>query len=91
MPTIRCENDKIKGHKVEKCGRFLGSVSMCMMAALKENPEARLILRCPSCPPDIRWIAIYYQNGYVWRSLPKKEYESIEMEYDRIYPINQIA
>lgn len=84
MPTIKCLNSRIETNEKKQCLKFLAIIPLCIKDSLKSNPCEKLILRCPGCSPDIRWIAIYFDKGFVFEALMKKPEFDENMKFDRI-------
>lgn len=92
MPEIHCHNINLnqRGQSVE-CGRFLGYATKEQMEALKDTGGV-MYYRCPACKPECRWIAIYYSNGFVFRSMNKKPDVGFhKMKFDRIIASEQVG
>jgi len=90
MPTIKCLNSRIEANEKRRCLKFLGIIPSCVKTALKSNPGEKLHLRCPGCSSDVRWVAIYYDKGFVFQAGSKPEFDD-NMKFDRIDDIQQIA
>jgi hypothetical protein len=63
MKTIRCKNiykDPETG-KDRECGRILAALTDFQVDLLVMDDE-RPLFRCPKCPPEQRWIEIYYNK-----------------------------
>jgi len=90
MPTIKCLNRLIRANQKRPCLKFLGIIPECVKDALKSNPGEKLILRCPACAPDVRWIAIFYDEGFVFEAMDKPVFDD-NMVFDRIEDIEQVA
>ena len=95
MPIIKCNNTRhAKGGEIEKCDRFFLQLPRCLVDAMKNNPDQRIIVRCPTCPSYQRWIGIYYdaERGMVWESMVDKpeEFEP-EMVFDVIDKSEQVG
>jgi hypothetical protein len=58
---------------------------------LKLNPGEKLILRCPACASDVRWIAIFYDDGFVFEAMDKPPVFDDNMAFDKIDDIEQVA
>lgn len=82
-------NSKTAGRSKE-CGRVIGFLSDLQYDLLKIDPEGA-IFRCPKCPPEQRWIKVFYDkdsNGLVFKTLDKSpefgqfenaKYENLEI------------
>jgi hypothetical protein len=61
MRVIRCRNTRLDDSGKEiQCGRVLAAIPDWMPGAMKafQADEDCLTLRCPSCPPDSRFIRV---------------------------------
>jgi len=91
MPTIKCLNERIERGEKVTCDSWLGELTPGVLEFLKNNPNEKAIYRCRYCPPNQRWIVIYYLNGLVWRALSSIENEQEDVKFNRIYNIEQIG
>lgn len=63
---LHCANERMGSHGKEKCDRILISIPDWIITQLKlleGDPEARIILRCPSCPSAGRFSKISFVDG----------------------------
>ncbi len=68
MSTIKCKNEiSLKGEK-RGCDKFLAILPQSVIAALRDNPQDKITLRCHDCPGETKWIDIYYdaKAGFTW-------------------------
>lgn len=92
MPqTIKCLNSRIEGNEKRKCLRYLAEIPDCVYDTLKVNPKQKLILRCSGCSRDVRWVAVYYDKGYVFETLDEKPEFQKPMQFDKIISIQQVG
>ena len=72
------------------CGRFVVSIPDVMITILKSmqgDPDARLILRCPSCGKDKgRFSEVLFVNGKLtFRTMEERPSLGEVMEFEDIY------
>lgn len=92
MPTIKCRNTRNEKNTIVTCERFLIHLPQCVIESLKQNPDEKIILRCPACPSVVRWTAVYYstENGFVWEVIKNPRNFDSDFEFDSIINCEEV-
>lgn len=95
MRVIRCKNTRLddNGNEIQ-CGRVLAAVPDWMAGTLKtfEGDEDSLILRCPSCPSDSRFISVRaIGDDLAFEVLPERPELGDDLQIDRFSICSQGA
>ena len=91
MPTIKCLNSRIESNEKRRCLKFLAIIPLCLKDSLKSNPGEKLILRCPGCSSNVRWVAVYYEDGFVFQILEERPKFDENMKFDKIDEVEVIT
>lgn len=99
MPKISCYNtvnifNPLKDDaKIRPCNRFLIQLPQCAIDSLKSNSGQKVIVRCPACKEEQRWVEVYYdkESGFVWRITDRPKGFDKEMKFDTIIKSEQIG
>ena len=87
MKTIKCQNYRVEANKSKFCGKFLAMLPECVIESLRQNPGHKIILRCPGCDSSVRWIEVYYDDGFVIDTSDASIEFTKSMEFDKILNI----
>jgi len=68
MPTVKCHNDVSISGELKGCNKFLVILPHCVVGALKDNPDQKIIVRCHDCPKETKWVDVFYnlETGFTW-------------------------
>lgn len=70
MSVILCQNKYLDEHGARRdCGRFLAALTPDQVLSLRKDSTKFMVLRCPMCKPDQRWIKVSSVNGKLTFSL----------------------
>lgn len=86
--------NKATAGRNRECGRKIGFLTDLQFDLLRVDPEGT-IFRCPSCPPDQRWIRVSYnekEKMFVYSTMDKPDMSKFATaKYDNIEIFEQVA
>lgn len=81
MHPVNCKNLRLDVNSTSReCDRFLVALSPKLIAAIKADPDAFMVVRCPSCSKGSRFAQIGSVDGML-------VYESVNGHIDLADPV----